>query len=89
MWWLLGIGGLYVGYKFITWRQGLIDVTIDGLKSKIRHHRELARKGNHESLRYLQSLDASLIRIEREQSTAGRQILDALQYDGLYPPSAL
>lgn len=68
MWWILGISGLFLGYKFITWRP---------------------RKGNHESLKYLQSLDAALVRVERENSSAGRQMLDSLQYEGLYPPSAL
>ena len=89
MWWILGISGLFLGYKFITWRQRVIDVTLKTLKSKIQRHRELARKGNHESLKYLQSLDAALVRVERENSSAGRQMLDSLQYEGLYPPSAL
>jgi hypothetical protein len=62
---------------------------IDLLEAKIRHHRELARKRNHESLRYLQSLDAALSKVEKENSPAGQQILAVVQYDGLYPPSAL
>ena len=89
MWWLLGIAGLYLGYRYVNWRQNTIDLVISNLKVKIRHHRELARKGNHESLRYLQSLDAALAKVEKENSTAGQQILASIQYDGLYPPSAL
>ena len=89
MWWLLGLGGIYLGYRYITWRQNTIDLVISDLKSKILRHRELARKGNRESLKYLQSLDAALSKVEKEDSSAGRQILAAIQYSGLYPPSAL
>ena len=89
MWWLLGLGGLYAGYRYIAWRQNVIGATIDLLEAKIRHHRKLARKGEHESLRYLQSLDEALSKVEKENSPAGQQILASIQYDGLYPPSAL
>ena len=89
MWWLLGIGGIYLGYRFVAWRQNTIGSVIDSLKAKIRHHRTLASKGNHSSLRYLQSLDAALAKVDKENSSAGRQILASIQYDGLYPPSTL
>ena len=89
MWWLLGIGSLYLGYRYVAWRQNAIDLVISNLKVKIQHHRALARKGNKESLRYLQSLDAALAKVDRENSSAGRQILASVQYDGLYPPSAI
>lgn len=89
MWWLLGIGGLYVGLKLVAHRQKLIDVTIGNMEAKIRHHRELARKGNRESLNYLKSLDAVVERLSKAKTASGTQIVSVLQYDGLYPPSAI
>ena len=35
------------------------------------------------------ALDAALAKVDRENSSAGRQILASVQYDGLYPPSAI
>ena len=49
----------------------------------------MARKGSHESLRYLQSLDAAPSKVEKENSPAGQQSFASVKYDGLYPPSAL
>lgn len=91
MWWLIGVGFgcAYLGYRILALREHMIETSTDLLKTKIRKHRELARKGNQESLRYLQSLDAALIKIERENSSADNQVLYSLQFEGLYPPSVL
>ena len=89
MWWLIGIAGLYGVYKILAMREHLIETSIDMLKAKIRKHRELARKGNRESLKYLQSLDAVVARLEKEGGAASSQILTTLQFEGLYPPSAI
>ena len=89
MWWLIGLGSLYLGYKILVLRERMIETSINMLKAKILKHRELARKGNQESLKYLQSLDAVLLSIERENSSAGIQVLTSIQFAGLYPPSAL
>ena len=89
MWWLIGLGSLYLGYKILVLRERMIETSINMLKAKILKHRELARKGNQESLKYLQSLDAVLLSIERENSSAGIQVLTSIQFAGLYPPSTL
>ena len=89
MWWLIGLGCAYLGYKILVVREHLIETSTDMLIAKIRKHRELARRGNHESLKYLQSLDAAVARLEKEGGSASNQILTSLQFEGLYPPSAL
>jgi hypothetical protein len=88
-WWILGGAGLYGIYKFLGFRQRVIDVTSQQIASKIRYHRELARKGSHESVQYLKSLDGILERLNRENSNAAVQILTELQFQGLYPASAI
>ena len=88
-WWLLGAGGAYVGYKVLSVRGELIGATVRMLESKIRFHREKARKGDKESLSYLKSLDAAVERIAREKDSTDNYIVTALQIDGLYPPSAI
>lgn len=90
LWWLLGIGGLYGTYRFILFRQKLLAVTISELISKIVHHRELAKKGDQNSLKYLKSLDPLVYRLEKDTGSSSAQtIVAALQLKGLYPPSAI
>jgi len=88
-WWLLGAGGAYVGYKVLATHQEMIHATVEALESKIRFHRERAQKGDKESLKYLRSLDAAVERIGREKDSTDAYIIMKLQYDGLYPPSAI
>lgn len=87
LWWILGIGGLYGAYKVLATRQRMIEVSGQLLASKIKYHRDLARRGNRESVKYLRSLDALLDRLSREGGNASFQVVTSLQLQGLYPPS--
>jgi len=88
-WWLLGAGGAYVGYQVLAARQEMIHATVAALEGKIRFHRDKASKGDKESLKYLRSLDAAVLRIGREKDSTDAYIIMKLQLDGLYPPSAI
>lgn len=89
LWWIIGAAGLYGAYKVLTVRQEIVEVSERQIAAKITRHRDLARRGNRESLLYLKSLDAALQRVDREGSNAGLQIITSLQLQGLYPPSAI
>lgn len=88
-WWVLGIGGLYLGAKVLLLRRRMVNATIELMCSKIRRHRELARRGNRESLLCLKSFDAVVTRLEKEHNAQADVIVAALQLEGLYPPSAI
>jgi len=87
MWWLLGIGGAYLGYKLLVgWGQA-VHVTIEQLRNKIRFLRDKARHGDAEARNTLRGIDAALARVEKEGSSTGIHIITSLQMDGLYPAS--
>jgi len=89
MWWLVGIAGAYLGYRLLTAREQLVDGATRGLASKIRRNRELARKGDREAMQTLKSLDALVEKLKNEDSNVAFQIISSLQFEGLYPPSAV
>jgi len=91
MWWIIGGLGALLAYKVLVYRQLTTSRAIVELRSKILGLREKAKKGDREALLKLKSLDSLVADLERKYPDNSQivQIMTALKYEGLYPPSAI